>query len=162
MDFFNQDYLKFNSLFISPDGNEAGIGTYSNSWTFICGSVSAGLTTSTAGGVSASFVYAPRTISMSGNVTYIPGTNSICYINKTNTSNLLFTVATPSNDGIYLILRVISATSGTVTVQPSSTQTQILERGSSVSNATASVRLSGTTAPTSIKMVYLSKMWYEI
>lgn len=161
MDFYNEEYLRFNSLYISADGQSAGIGTYSTSWGFICGSISAGLTTSTYG-VSASFVYAPRTISMSGNTTYIPGTNSICYINKTNTSNLLLSIATPSVDGIYLILRVISATSGTVTIQPSSTQTQILERGFSSSNATASVRLSGTSAPTSIKMVYLSKIWYEI
>jgi hypothetical protein len=162
MDFYNEDYLKFNSLYISSSGFGGGIGTYSSSWTFICGSVSAGLTTSTNAGVSASFVYTPRTINISGNTTYIPGTNSICYINKTNTSNLLLSIATPSNDGIYLILRVISATSGTVTIQPSSTQTQIIERGASVSNATASVRLSGLSSPTSIKMVYLSKMWYEI
>ncbi len=162
MNFNNQDYLKFNSLYISSNGRSGGIGTYSNSWGFICGSVSVSLTSSTAGGVSASFVYAPRTISMSGNTTYNPGTNSICYINKTNTSNLLLTIATPSNDGFYLILRVISATSGTVTIQPSSTQTQILERGSSSSFATASVRLNGLSSPTSIKMVYLSKMWYEI
>jgi hypothetical protein len=162
MDFYNEDYLKFNSLYISSDGRSAGIGTYSNSLGFMCGSVSVGLTTSTSAGASASFVYAPRTISMSGNTTYNPGTNSICYINKTNTSNLILTIATPSNDGIYLILRVISATSGTVTIQPSSTQTNILERGSSSSNATASVRLNGTSAPTSIKIVYYSKTWYEI
>ena len=161
MNFYNEDYLKFNSLYISADGQSAGIGTYSTSWGFICGSISAGLTTSTYG-VSASFVYAPRTISMSGNTTYIPGTNSICYINKTNTSNLLLTIATPSNDGIYLILRVISTASGTVTIQPSSTQTNILERGSSSSFATFSVRLNGTSAPTSMKIVYYSKTWYEI
>lgn len=161
MDFYNEEYLRFNSLYISADGQSAGIGTYSTSWGFICGSISAGLTTSTSG-VSASFVYNPRVITMSGNTTYIPGTNSICYINKTNTSNLLLSIATPSVDGIYLILRVISATSGTVTIQPSSTQTQILERGFSSSNATASVRLNGTSAPTSMKMVYLSKIWYEI
>jgi len=107
MNFYNEDYLKFNSLYISSDGRSAGIGTYSNSLGFMCGSVSVGLTTSTSAGASASFVYAPRTISMSGNTTYNPGTNSICYINKTNTSNLILTIATPSNDGIYLILRVI-------------------------------------------------------
>ena len=168
MDFYNEDYLKFNSLYISSDGRSAGIGTYSNSLGFICGSVSVGQLGNTASsittsaGASASFVYGPRTISMSGNTTYIPGTNSICYINKTNTSNLSLTIATPSQNGIYLILRVISATSGTVTIQPSSTQTNILERGFSSSNATASVRLNGTSAPTSIKIVYYSKTWYEI
>jgi hypothetical protein len=162
MDFYNEDYLKFNSLFISSDGRSAGIGTYSNSLGFICGSVSVGLTTSTSGGASASFVYAPRTISMSGNTTYNPGTNSICYINKTNTSNLLLTIATPSNDGIYLILRRIDTNTGTVTIQPSSTQTNILERGSSSSFATFSVRLNGTSSPVSMKLVYLSKTWYEI
>ncbi len=161
MDFDNSDYLRFNSLYISSNGRSGGIGTYSNLWGFVCGSVSAGLTTSTAG-ASGSFVYAPRTISISSNTTYNPGTNSICYIDKTNTSNLLFTIATPSNDGIYLILRVISTQSGTVTIQPSSAQTTILERGASVSNATASVRLSGNSSPTSLKIVYYSKIWYEI
>ena len=113
MDFYNEDYLKFNSLYISSDGRSAGIGTYSNSLGFICGSVSVGRLGNTASyittsaGASASFVYGPRTISMSGNTTYIPGTNSICYINKTNTSNLILTIATPSQNGIYLILRVI-------------------------------------------------------
>ena len=162
MDFYNVDYLKFNSLYISSDGQRGGIGKYSSSWSFICGSVSAGLTTSTGGGVSASFVYNPRTISMSGNTTYNPGTNSICYINKTNTSNLLLSIATPSNDGIYLILRRVDTNTGTVTIAPSSTQTQILERGFSSSNATASVRLNSTASPVSIKLVYLSKIWYEI
>lgn len=162
MDFYNEQYLKFNSLYISANGTYGGIGTYSSSWGFICGSVSAGLTTSTSGGVSASFVYNPYVISMATNTTFYPGTTSICYINKSNTSNLLLSVATPSNDGIYLILRVISATSGTVTIQPTSTETKILERGFSSSNATASVRLNGLSSPTSMKLVYLQKCWYEL
>ena len=93
----NSDYIRFNNLWIGPDG-KSGIGTYSNKFDFVSGSVSSNVPFSTGGayGFSASFVFLPRVISMSGNITYNTGTNSIVYISKTNTSNLILTIATPS------------------------------------------------------------------
>jgi hypothetical protein len=170
----NSDYIRFNNLWIGPDG-KSGIGTYSTKFDFVSGSVSSNVPFSTAGawGFSASFVYLPRVISMSGNITYNTGTNSIVYISKTNASNLILTIATPSVtfadglqqnpiQGFSIIFRRTDTNAGYVEIKPSSTTTLITPRGASVSQAVGFYRLNGTSTPTSIRMVYIDNAWYEI
>ncbi len=165
MDISNQDYLLFNSLYISASGLNAGIGTYSTNWGFISGSVSlnnATFSLSTSAGLSASFVFDKRDLSFAANTTYNPGTNSFCYISKSGTSNLNLTVATPSLDGTYVIFKRTDTNAGYVQIQPSSTQTQMMLRGATVGSISTYIRLNGTSIPTSVKLIYLNKMWYEI
>ena len=169
----NSDYIKFNNLWIGPNG-ESGVGTYSTKYSFIAGSVSSNGVFNTGGawGFSASYVFEPRVISISGNTTYFPGTNSIVYISKTNNTNLILIIATPSvpfltgpstpYDGISVIFRRIDANLGYVEIRPSSTTTRITPRGASVSQAVQFYRLNGASSPTSIRMVYIDNAWYEI
>lgn len=169
----NSDYIKFNNLWIGPNG-ESGIGTYSTKYSFVAGSVSSNGVFNSGGawGFSASYVFESRVISISGNTTYFPGTNSIVYISKSNTSNLTLTIATPSvpfltgsitpYDGISVIFRRIDTNAGYVELRTSSAATLITLRGASVSGATQGYRLNGTSTPVSIRMVYIDKAWYEI
>lgn len=165
MDISNQDYLQFNSLYISSSGLNAGIGTYSTNWGFISGSVSlnnATFSLSTNAGLSASFVFDKRDLAFGASINYSPGTNSFCYISKSSTSNLNLTVATPSIDGTYIIFKRTDTNAGYVQIQPSSTQTQMILRGATVGSTSLYVRLNGTSIPTSVKLIYLNKIWYEI
>ena len=165
MDIINSDYLRFNNLYIGPDGTYGGLGTYSSSWGFICGTAIINGTYSgfsTERGYSASYVFNPRVFAMSTNTTYTPGTNSICYISKSNTSNLNLNIATPSFDGTYIIFKRTDTNAGYVQLQPTSTQTNIVPRGISATAAVTFFRLNGSSLPTSIKLVYFRKTWYEV
>jgi hypothetical protein len=164
MDIKNEDYILFNNFYFSGNGINSGVGTYSSQRAFVSGSVSCNATFSVGGSLtySAAFVFDLRRISMAANTNYTPGTNSICYISKSGTSNLDFTIATPSYDGTYLILKRTDTNAGYVAVRTSSGQSNLLPYGQSVINATQSIRLNSTTAPTSIKLVYVEKTWYQI
>lgn len=171
MNIDNNEYIELNGLWIGPDG-KSGIGTYSTKYDFVCGSVSSNYIFSTGGawGFSASYVFLPRLISISSNTTYNPGTNSIVYIDKTNTSNLTLTLATPSvpgytttpsqMDGFVLHLRRIDSNTGYVDIRPSSQPaTKILPRGTA--SAAIAVRLDLSTTY-QLRLVYINQQWYEI
>lgn len=171
MDIENSEYLRFNNLYIGPDGIYGGVGTYSTSWGFISGTAIINGTFSGASqniGYSASFVFYPRVLSMGINTTYTPGTNSIVYVNKTTGTNLTLTIATPSlsttstgNDGCYVIIKRTDTNAGNLTLQPSSS-VSIVPRGTSVASASNTYILNGNSSPTSIKMVYYQRTWYEV
>jgi hypothetical protein len=153
------DFARFNNLFVSPNGFNVGIGTYSNNWSFICGSASI-FGTMSFGGCSASFVFEPRTITLSSNTNYTTGTNSVVYLTKSVATSYTLTIATPSFSGQYIIFRRIDTQTGNITLQTSSSGSNFLRKGATVSGFSTSFILASPTFST--KLIYIGNTWYEI
>jgi hypothetical protein len=170
------DFIRFNNFFISPNGNNTGIGTYSSTWNFFSGSASVNGTAShqfnpiqtALSGEEPLGTYASASfrlgytgtdeLSYGANITMDPEF-PIHYYNISSSVNYTVNVEiqNPSNNSRFLIVkRLDTGTYSLILKLPSGVNFRLAGQASNSATKTL------TSTDSSIRMIYNSNIWYEI